>query len=248
MPDSSIQRPQPHSPEWFVTTHWSVVLAAGQADPARARAALEHLCRSYWYPLYAFVRRSGKSPHDAEDAVQSFFAVCFEKDYLAAADREKGRFRSFLLLMLKRFLANEQHRSQATKRGGARPLVALDALDAEERYAIEPVDRLSADKLYDRRWALTLLEQVLARLQQEQMDAGRGEVFERLKTFLTAGGGPSYAELASQLGLTQGAVKVAVHRLRQRYRLLLDDELANTVSSPEEVEVERRHLLEALGA
>lgn len=246
MSDSSMQLPQPRPAEWFATTHWSVVLAAAQGDPARARAALERLCQSYWYPLYAFVRRSGKSSHDAEDLVQSFFAVCLEKDYLAAADREQGRFRSFLLLMLKRFLANEHHKGQAAKRGGARSPVALDALSAEERYAIEPVDRLSADKLFERRWALTLLEQVLARLQREQADAGRGAVFEYFKIFLVAGGGPSYAELAARLGLSEGAVKVAVHRLRQRYRALLDDELANTVSSPADVEEERRHLLAAL--
>jgi RNA polymerase sigma-70 factor (ECF subfamily) len=243
-PPPSAQR----TAEWFATTHWSVVLAVGQGDPARARAALERLCQSYWYPLYAFVRRSGKSPHDAEDLVQSFFTVCLEKEYLAAADRERGRFRSFLLLMLKRFLANEYHKSIAAKRGGARRPVELDALAAEERYALEPVDRLSADKLYERRWALTLLEQALARLQQEQVEARRGELFQQLKVFLTGGGGPSYAEIATQLGLTEGAVKVAVHRLRQRYRLLLEDELANTVSSPSEVEAERQHLLAALSA
>jgi RNA polymerase sigma factor (sigma-70 family) len=247
MSDDQTERATPHPPEWFGTTHWSVVLAVGEGDPALARAALERLCQSYWYPLYAFLRRSGKSPHDAEDLVQSFFAVCIEKDYLAAADREKGRFRSFLLLALKRFLANEYHKRHAAKRGGAHPMVALDALAAEERYAIEPVDRLSADKLFDRRWALTLLEQVLARLQQEQAAAGRAALFEHLKVFLVAGeGGPAYAELAARLSLSESALKVAVHRLRQRYRALLNDELANTVSSPTELEAERRHLLEAL--
>ena len=247
--NSSTPVPPPRSAEWFATTHWSVVFAAGQANPARARLALEQLCQSYWYPLYAFVRRSGKSPHDAEDLVQSFFAVCLEKDYLAAANQERGRFRSFLLVMLKRFLANEHHKGQAAKRGGTRPMVALDALDAEQRYAIEPVDRLSADKLFERRWALTLLEKVLARLQQEQATAGRGTVFEQLKVFLIAGaGGSSYAELAGCLGMSEGAVKVAVHRLRQRYRSILEDELANTVNSPAELEAERQHLLEALSA
>ena len=236
--------------EWFATTHWSVVLAAGQGNSSRGREALERLCQGYWYPLYAFVRRSGKSIHDAEDLVQGFFAVCLEKNYLAAADREKGRFRSFLLLAFKRFLANEYDKSRAVKRGGAQPVIALDALAAEERYAYEPVDRLSADKLYERRWALTLLEQVLARLRQEQaVAAGRAAVFEELKVFLAGGsGGAAYAEVAGRLGMSEGAVKVAVHRLRERYQSLLEDEIANTVGSPAEVAEERRYLLAALGA
>jgi len=246
MSDNQAQTPQARSAEWFATTHWSVVLAIRQDDPARARAALERLCQGYWYPLYAFVRRLGKSPHDAEDLVQSFFTVCLEKDYLNVADREKGRFRSFLLMMLKRFMANEHQKHLTAKRGGARPVVELDALAAEERYAVEPVDRLSADKLYERRWALTLLEQVLARLQREQEEAGRGVLFSHLKVFLTAESGRPYVELAAQLGLTESTVKVTVHRLRLRYRQLLDDELANTIGSADDLEAERQHLLESL--
>src|SRR5678815_830875 len=150
---------------WFVTTHWSVVLAAGRKDKdsQRTRDALESLCRTYWYPLYAFVRRSGHGPHDAEDLVQSFFEQCLSRNYLGAADQSKGRFRSFLLVALKRFLANEWDRARTLKRGGGAPPISLDALTAEQRYALEPADQLSADRLYERRWALTLLDKVLSR-------------------------------------------------------------------------------------
>lgn len=233
--------------ERFTATHWSVVLAAGGDDLPRAQAALETLCRAYWYPLYAFLRRAGQGPHDAEDSVQGFFAVCLEKNYLAAAEEGKGRFRSFLLLALKRFLAKERDRSRAQKRGGGLKPIALDSLTAEQRYALEPANHLSADKLFERRWALTLLEQVLRRLRDEQAAAGRLDAFEQLKEFLLAGGrGTPYAELARRLGMSEGAVKVAVHRLRQRYRQLLEEEIANTVSSPKEIEDERRYLLAVL--
>jgi RNA polymerase sigma factor (sigma-70 family) len=233
--------------ERFTATHWSVVLAARGGDSTRARAALEALCRAYWYPLYAFVCRMGQSPHDAEDSVQGFFALCLEKNYLAAAEEAKGRFRSFLLLALKRFLAKERDKSHARKRGGDQKPIALDGLTAEQRYALEPAEHLSADKLFERRWALTLLEQVLSRLCDEQAAAGQREAFEQLKEFLLAGGrGTPYAELAVRLGTSEGAVKVAVHRLRQRYRELLEEEIANTVTSPEEAEEERRYLLAVL--
>jgi RNA polymerase sigma factor (sigma-70 family) len=233
--------------QWFLTTRWSVVLAAGGSDSTRVRDALEALCEAYWYPLYAFVRRLGHSPHDAEDLVQAFFARCLEKNYLSAADRTKGRFRSFLLIALKRFLANEWNKARTRKRGGVVPPISLDALGAEQRYALEPSERLSADRLFERRWALTLLEQVLARLRAEQIADGREETFEVLKDALTgSGGGTPYAELARRLGTSEGAVKVAVHRLRRRYRELLEAEIANTVGSPEEVAEERRYLLSVL--
>ena len=222
-------------------------MAAGRGDSTRARAALERLCKSYWYPLYAFVRRLGHGAHDAEDLVQSFFAVCLEKNYLGAADQAKGRFRSFLLLALKRFLANEWDKQRALKRGGATASISLDSLTAEQRYALEPAEQLSADKLYERRWALTLLDQVVTRLHDEQADAGKLTQFEQLKECLTAAGrGTPYAELAARLGTTEGAIKVTVHRLRQRYRELLEEEIANTVATREEIEEERRHLLAAL--
>lgn len=222
-------------------------MAAGLKDSTQAHAALEKLCQAYWYPLYAFVRRLGRTPHDAQDLVQAFFQLCLEKNYLADAKREKGRFRSFLLLALKRFLANEWDKARAQKRGGPHAVISLDSLTAEERYALEPADRLTPDNLFDRRWALTVLENVLKRLRQEQVQAGRLRAFEHLKECLTSGGrGTPYAELAARLGLSEGAVKVSVHRLRQRYRALLEEEIANTVSSPAEVEEERRLLLAAL--
>jgi RNA polymerase sigma factor (sigma-70 family) len=234
-------------PQWFVTTHWSLVLAAGRGDSTRSRAALEKLCRNYWYPLYAFVRRLGHGAHDAEDLVQSFFAVCLEKNYLGAVEQGRGRFRSFLLIALKRFLANEWDKQHAQKRGGAQIPVALDSLTAEERYALEPAEQLSADKLFDRRWALTLLERVVQRLEAEQHATGKGEQFEALKECITAvGRGTPYAELAQQLSTSEGAVKVAVHRLRARYRELLEEEIANTVASPADIDEERRELLRAL--
>jgi RNA polymerase sigma-70 factor (ECF subfamily) len=230
----------------FCTTHWSVVLAAGRSDSA-ARAALEKLCQTYWYPLYAFVRRQGHSPHDSEDLVQAFFAQCLEKNYLGAADEAKGRFRSFLLIALKRFLANEWDKARTQKRGGGAPPISLDALTAEQRYALEPAEQLSADRLFERRWALTLLDKVISRLREEQVAAGRNATFELLKDTLTEGGrGTPYAELARRLGTSEGAAKVAVHRLRQRYRELLEAEIANTVASPEEVAEERRYLLSVL--
>ncbi len=234
-------------PQWFVTTHWSVVMAAGRGDSTRARAALEKLCKNYWYPLYAFVRRLGHGAHDAEDLVQSFFAVCLEKNYLSAADETKGRFRSFLLLALKRFLANEWDKARTLKRGGIQTTISLDSLTAEQRYALEPAEPLTADKLFERRWALTLLDQVVTRLRDEQAAAGKVTQFEQLKECITAAGrGTPYTELATRLGTTEGAIKVMVHRLRQRYRELLEAEIANTVSSPEEIDTERRHLLAAL--
>ncbi len=237
----------PEDKAWFATTHWSVVGAAGRLDSSRSIDALEKLCRTYWHPLYAFVRRQGRQPHDAEDLVQGFFVVCLEKNYLGAADQSKGRFRSFLLVAFKRFLANERDKALAHKRGGGQIQVSLDALSAEQRYRLEPAGQLSPDRLYDRRWALTLLDQVMTRLQSEQASAGRAEMFEQLKEFLTAPGrGTPYSELAARFSLSESAIKVAIHRLRRRYRDLLEEEIAHTVSAPEEIQEERRHLLSAL--
>jgi RNA polymerase sigma-70 factor (ECF subfamily) len=234
--------------ERFVTTHWSVVLKAGWSDSTQGRAALETVCRTYWYPLYAFVRRLGHSPPDAEDLVQAFFERCLEKRYLAAANQAKGRFRSFLLLALKRFLANEWDKARSRKRGGGQIPLALDALSPEERYAQEPANHCSPDKLFERRWALALLENVLARLRSEHVASGRLAVFQELKGSLAASGcSAPYAEIGLRLGMSEGAVKVAIHRLRQRYRELLEDEIAQTVSSQEEIAEERRYLLAVLG-
>ena len=216
-------------------------------DSPQAHEALETLCRNYWYPLYAFVRRQGHSPHDAQDLTQAFFARLLEKNYLADVQREKGRFRSFLLASLKHFLANEWDRERALKRGGGRKLIALDEDSAESRYKLEPKDDLSADKIYERRWALTLLDQVLSKLRREFEIDGKLDHFEILKPYLSAGRtSVSYAQAADKLGMNEGAIKVAVHRLRKRYRELLRAEIAQTVATASEVDAEIRYLFAAL--
>jgi RNA polymerase sigma-70 factor (ECF subfamily) len=232
----------------FRTTHWSVVLAAGRADSTTAREALERLCRAYWYPLYAYVRRRGCSPEDAEDLTQAFFARLLQKRWPDAADRGRGRFRSFLLGALKHFLANEWDKAHAQKRGGRVQVVSLDAPSGEERLRQEPEAReASPDREFDRRWALALLDTVLARLAREYAAAGKTRLFERLKVSLGADRQSlDYPVLARELALSEGAARVAVHRLRQRYRALLRDEIAQTVASPAEVEDELRQLFAAL--
>ena len=232
----------------FTPTHWSVVLAAaGHSNSTHARDALEKLCRNYWLPIYAFVRRQGHSPHDAQDLTQEFFTRLLERNYLAGVDREKGRFRSFLLASLKHFLANEWDKAKAQKRGGDRVLISIDAASAENSVHLEPADVLTAEKIFERRWALSLLEQVLRRLREEYTRDGKEQQFEQLKSTLTeASRSVSYAEIATRLGTTEGAVKVAVHRLRQRYRELLRAEIADTVADPREIDDEIRNLFAAL--
>jgi RNA polymerase sigma factor (sigma-70 family) len=228
----------------FVTTRWTIVLTAGRTDTTQAQAALEKLCQTYWYPLYAYVRRHGHSPEDAQDLTQEFFAKLIAKNYLRDVDRSKGKFRSFLLVSLKHFLANEWDRSRAQKRGGGQTIVSLDA---ETRYRLEPADVVSADKIFERRWALTLLDEALKRLRDEYAADGKAKLFEQLKETLTGERSTiPYAKLADRLGTTEGAVKMAVHRLRQRYREILRAEIAETVSGPEEVDEELRHLHAAL--
>jgi RNA polymerase sigma factor (sigma-70 family) len=228
----------------FPTTRWSLIVAAAGTSAGR-RAALAELCKLYWPPAYAFVRRSGHGPEDALDLTQSFFARMLEHNDLASFDPQRGRFRSWLLGALKNFLANERRHAQAQKRGGGAALLPIDALDAERRYAREPADLLTPERVYERRWALTLLEHVLGRLEQEHAAQDKGERFERLKGFLV-GDEPSYEALASQLGESAGALRVQVHRLRRRYRDLLRDEIAETVEDPAGVDDELRHLLAAL--
>jgi RNA polymerase sigma factor (sigma-70 family) len=231
----------------FVTTHWSVVLSARKKDSPQSAAALETLCRTYWYPLYAYVRRQGHSPPDAQDLTQGFFARLLQKDYLKAAAREKGRFRTFLIVALKRFLANEWDRDRAQKRGGGQLPLSLDTELAEERYRIEPVEGATADKIFERRWALTLLDRTLTRLRDEFTAAAKAEEFKLLKTCLTAERGDiSYAGIAETLGQSEGTVRVAVHRLRKRFREIFREEIAHTVSSPEEIEEEVRYLMGVL--
>jgi RNA polymerase sigma-70 factor (ECF subfamily) len=230
----------------FATTHWSVVLAAG-GDTSRARIAIARLCGIYWYPLYAFARRMGLTPHDAEDATQGCLAHLVHTDALATVAREKGRFRSFLLAALKNFLSHERERAAALKRGGGERAIELDGLEAEARYALEPADELSPDRLFDRRWALAVLEQAQERLRSEYESAGKVALFDALRP--TLGGsrsGIAYAEIAVTLKMSEGAVKVAVHRLRDRYRLVLRSVVADTVAAPADVDAELRHLIEAL--
>ncbi|HMJ89949.1 MAG TPA: sigma-70 family RNA polymerase sigma factor [Candidatus Acidoferrum sp.] len=231
----------------FATTHWSVVQLAGRQDTPRAQRALSTLCAAYWYPLYAYVRRHGHSPHDAQDLTQGFFAALLESNSLANLNPSRGRFRAWLLASLKHFLANEWDRARAAKRGGGQITISLDETDAEERYKLEPFDELSADKIFERRWALTLLDTVVNTLREEYQRDGKGPLFDKLKPCL-AGSRESqpYADLAPELGMTEGAVKVAVHRFRQRYRELLRREIAHTVSSPAEVDEELRYLFAVL--
>jgi len=232
----------------FQDTHWSLVLAARAGDSVHANAALESLCRGYWYPLYAYVRRCGEMPAEAQDLTQSFFAQFLERDSLRTVSRERGRFRWFLLASLKHFLANKWERNRAQKRGGGRTLIALDALDPEERYALEPVDRLSPDKAYDRFWALNLLEQARTRLREEFADAGRAERFAKLEQFLPGRESvDAYGDLASQFDVTVGAIKADVSRLRRRYGELLRDEVGQTLGTHADLDDELKHLIEVLG-
>jgi DNA-directed RNA polymerase specialized sigma24 family protein len=231
----------------FLTTHWSVVLSARRKDSPQSAAALETLCRTYWYPLYAFVRRQGHSPPDSQDLTQGFFARLLEKDYLKAAAQEKGRFRTFLIVALKRFLANEWDHARAQKRGGGQVVLSLDTELAEQRYQVEPVEGSTAEKVFERRWALTLLDRTMARLRDEFSAGGKREDFDRLKMCLTADRGEiSYAEMAKSLAMTEGAARVAVHRLRKRFRDIFREEIAHTVAGPEEIEDEVRYLMGVL--
>ena len=218
-----------------------------QGESASAEEALEKLCRIYWWPLYGFVRRQGYAPEEAQDLTQGFFAMLLERRDLDAVRREKGRLRSYLLTSLKNFLGKARRRAMTIKRGQGRPLVPLEELVARERADFEPADTLSADRIYERRWALTILEQVLVRLEDEYRVAGNAALFDQLKQLLTdEPGRPSQAELGHALGMTENAVKQALHRLRQRYRLLLRDEIAQTVAAPGDVEDELRHFIAVL--
>jgi RNA polymerase sigma factor (sigma-70 family) len=230
----------------FATTHWSVVLLAGGASTA-ADAALEHLCRTYWYPLYAYVRRQGHSVDDAQDLAQSFFARLLERKYLRLADRNQGRFRTFLLTSLKHFLINDWKMENREKRGGGQKARSLDEEMAESRFATEPAIAQPADTLYDRGWAAVLLERALAALRAEFEQSGKLDLFERFKVCVLAEQSDlSYAKLALDLGMKENAVRVASHRLRQRYGELLRVEVAQTVSTPAEVNEELRYLVSVI--
>ncbi len=288
--DSKLE-PLPARGDRFATTHWSMVVSAGGCQgeagagrPSEAGRALATLCENYWFPLYAFVRRAGHTAEDAQDLTQEFFVHLLAENYLAVADRQRGRFRSFLLGAMKHFLANERRRQGAQKRGGHRPTISLDFHSGENRYnLIEPVDHLTPERLYEKRWALTLLDLVLGRLREEFHAADKLQLFDTLKQFLAGGIGkgdsprptcgrcpperpegcyaqmgtvpfsdpspkPAYLAVAEELGMSEGAVKVAVHRLRRRYRKLLKEEIARTIADTEALEDELGELLAALGS
>jgi RNA polymerase sigma factor (sigma-70 family) len=234
-------------PARFATTHWSMVLRAGRQDTAGAGEALARLCKIYWYPLYAQVRRRGFNAHDAQDLTQGFFARLLGRETLAHADPARGRFRSFVLTALKNFLNDEWEKSQAKKRGGGHVPISIDLDTAERQLHAEPVDAFAPDKAFDRQWAMVLLDLVLTRLEDEYRVAGKANHFAILKLALTgARDAQPYARLAAELGSSEGAVKVAVHRLRRRYRELLESEIAQTVASPEEAAAELQDLFRAL--
>jgi len=232
----------------FGQTQWSVVLtAAGKKDLALAEQSLEKLCRVYWLPLYTYIRRQGESPHDAQDLTQEFFARLLEKDFLVSVDQTKGRFRSFLLASLKHFLSNQRDRARAQKRGGGQTLLSLDFSAAESSVGFQPADEQTPEKAFEKRWALTLLEQALARLRKEYSDRGKLELFEQLKTTLTEGrGGVAYVEIAARLEISEASVKMAVLRLKRRYREVVRAEIAETVARESEVEDELREVFRAL--
>jgi RNA polymerase sigma factor (sigma-70 family) len=230
----------------FTTTHWSVVLEAQGQSPA-AQEALEKLCRTYWRPVYGFVRRQGIRTDDAEDLTQGFFSLLLERRDFDAVRKEKGRLRSYLLTSLKHFLASEQRRAMTLKRGKGQRLIPLEELRATARVEMEPADPLSADRVYERRWALTLMEQVLRRLKEEYNTAGNAMLFDSLKQLLPdEPGGQSRAEIASQLGMTDNTLRQAFHRFRHRYQLLLREEISHTVAVASDIEDELRHLIAVL--
>ena len=250
MSDSPSTAPATTAPpgEVFVTTRWTVVLAAGRTSSHSDRA-LGELCQTYWYPLYAYVRRRGHPKADAEDLVQAFFAKFLEKNYLEGLRAERGKFRAFLLASLKHFLANEWDKSQRQKRGGGALHLSLDWQSADERFHLDPPDPASPDRAFDREWALALLERVIARLRDECAASGKAALFEQARGYLMVGAAAiPYAEAAQRLGLDEGAVRVAVHRLRKRYRELLRDEIAQTLDRPEQVAEELRSLQAALAS
>jgi len=231
----------------FATTRWSLVLAAGRDSTAGSRAALSELCELYWRPVYAFARRQGYEVHDAEDLTQAFFARLLEKHVVQAADPQRGRFRSFLLASFKHFVANERDRAHAQKRGSGQVMIGLDFESAEARYSAEPVETLTPEAVFERQWALAVLDRVLATLREECVNAGKTEVFDRVRDLLGGDRSPGgYAAIAESLGTTEGAVKVNVHRLRRRYRDLLRAEIEATVSDSSEIDEEITFLMSAI--
>ncbi|MHC4403510.1 MAG: RNA polymerase sigma factor [Planctomycetota bacterium] len=238
---------QAKSSHTFKSTHWSVVLAAADRSSPECEDALATLCVTYWYPIYAFIRRQGASVHEAEDLTQAFFVRLLERDFLDNVGPEKGRFRTFLLVCLRRFLANERDRRSAKKRGGGRRPVSIDFAAADRRYRQEPFHELTAERVFQRRWTLALLERVVGLLAEEFRQSGKAALFDGLKVYLVAEQRmPPYAETAEKLGTSEGAVKVAVYRLRERFRRTLRAEVARTLDNPDDVDDEIRRLFEVL--
>jgi RNA polymerase sigma-70 factor (ECF subfamily) len=232
----------------FATTHWSLVVSAGGDKPAAA-AALAELCELYWWPLYAYIRRRIGDVHEAQDATQAFIAHLLERDFVASADRERGRFRAFLLSACKRFLINEWHKARAAKRGGGRRPLSLDFDSGESKLDLLPANALSPEQLYEQQWAIALLERVMEKLRAEYVAKDRLPYFDTLKRFLARSSeGARYAEAARALGISEATAKVAVHRMRRRYRELLRSEISQTIQRPEEVDDEIRHLFVVLGS
>lgn len=239
----------PLPPDRFETTRWSLVLRAGRQADTAAHVALESLCRRYWLPLYAFVRRRVASVEEAQDLTQEFFVRLLEKQVLAEASPDRGRFRSFLLTAMKNFLANEWDKARSAKRGGDRQRLSLDWDQGESRLSVEPQHELTAERLFEWQWALTLLDVVIGRLQQEFIDDGKSRQFELLKETLTGDRQAiDYPAVAAEWGMSEDAVRQAASRLRKRYRELLREEVAQTVTDPAEIEDELRGLFDALGS
>ena len=231
----------------FATTRWSLVLAAGGETDARSAEALSSLCELYWYPIYAFIRRQGYSAHESADLAQGFFLRVLEKNYFRAVDPARGRFRGFLCASVRHFLSNERDRARSLKRGGPRPPISLDVETAEGRYQLEPHDDLTPEKLFDRRWALILLDRALTRVGRDYADANKGALFDHLKGFLTGdSSGIPYAQVAKAMDTSEGAVKVAVHRLRRHFRDALVEEIAETVLDPADINAEIAYLMKAV--
>src|SRR6266403_1041188 len=228
---------QSSAPGVFATTHWRVVVQAGEVESPQTSEALAQLCNTYWYALYVYVRRKGYAAHDAQDLTQEFFARLLARNYLGGADRRKGKFRSFLLGALEHFLAKEWRRAHAQKRGGGHATFSLDEVDAEKRYLLEPAHDLTPERMFDRRWATTVLHQAMSNLRQEYQARDQSRILVEVEGLLSGDGtAVSYAEIANSLGMNEGAIKVAVHRLRKRYGELIRSQIAQTVATQEEVE------------
>ena len=247
MSDSANEHSTPDGTGRFATTHWSLVLAAGDTQSPQHREALETLCQKYWYPLYVYLRRRGYDTHRAEDGTQAFFARMLEKHYLHGVEPAPGKFRSFLLTAMKRFLANEYDRAQAQKRGGDRTILSLDFENAEQQYKLEPASDLTPEKLYEKSWALTILDRIMKQLEAELARKGKQRFFEHLRVYLGVDADTiPYGEVAETLGITEGTARVAVHRLRKRCRELLREEIAQTVAGEDQIDDEIRGLFSAL--